>query len=220
MLDHPPTPQESRQLPPTAPPGAMPTPTRAAPPPRTRTRNQRDQGTPEPCSPLKRSPRRPRSSTDYRADAKEVPLNITQKRRPGLRAFLRVPKAQEVHQTARRQATSPLPPTLGSSRDGHPRHGSEVGSWEQTSPCCRGQSHQIPVRLSTTQQDRGECGQETFRIAFNIPDTPVSAQRPRHGLHRRGCRAPLQMAQRDDRLWPYRPPKGSRRCREVGGVDP
>ena len=35
------------------------------------------------CSPLKAPPSRPGSSTDYRADAKEVPLNITQKRRPG-----------------------------------------------------------------------------------------------------------------------------------------
>ena len=96
MLHHPPIPQESRQPPLTSPLGAMPTPTRAAPRPRTRTRKQRDQGTPEPCSPLKRPPRRPRSSTDYRADAKEVPLDITQKRRPGLRAFVRVPKAQEV----------------------------------------------------------------------------------------------------------------------------
>ena len=51
---------------------------------------------------------------------------------------------------------APLPPTLGSSRDGHPRQGSEVGSWEQTCPYCSGQSQQIPVRLSTTQQDRGE----------------------------------------------------------------
>ena len=51
MLHHPPTPQESRQPPPTAPPGAIPTPTRAAPPPRTRTRKQRDQGTPEPMLP-------------------------------------------------------------------------------------------------------------------------------------------------------------------------
>ena len=51
MLHHPPTPQKSRQSPPTAPPGAMPTPTRAAPLPRTRTRKQRDQGTPEPMFP-------------------------------------------------------------------------------------------------------------------------------------------------------------------------
>ena len=143
--------------------------------------------------------------------------DITQKRRPGLRAFLRVPKAQATHQPTRRHATSPLPPNLGSSRDGHPRHGSEVGSWEQTSPCCSGQSQQIPVRLSTTQQDRGECGQETSRIAVNIRDTPVSAQRPRHVVHRKGWPTPLQMAQRDDRLWPYRPLKGSRSCREVGG---
>ena len=48
MLHHPPTLQESRQPSPTAPPGAMPDPTRAAPPPRTRTRKQSDQGTPEP----------------------------------------------------------------------------------------------------------------------------------------------------------------------------
>ena len=51
MLHHPPTPQESRQPPHTVPPGAMPTPTRAAPPPRTRTRKQRDPGTPEPMFP-------------------------------------------------------------------------------------------------------------------------------------------------------------------------
>ena len=117
VLHHPPTLQESRQSSPTAPPGAMPNTTRAAPPPRTRTRKQRDQGTPESCSTLKRPPRRPRSSTGYRAEAKEVPLDITQKRRPGLRAFLRVPKAQEVHQPARLHAASPLLPTLGSSRD-------------------------------------------------------------------------------------------------------
>ena len=130
MIHHPLTPQESRQPPPTAPPGAIPIPTRAAPPPRTRTRKQRDRGTPEPCSPLKRPPRRLRSSKDDRADAKEVPLDITQKRRPGLRAFLRVAKAQDVHQPARRHAASPLPPILGSSRDGHPRHGarSEAGN--------------------------------------------------------------------------------------------
>ena len=139
MLHNPSTLQKSRQSPPTAPPGAMPTPTRAAPPPRTRTRKQMDQGTPEPCSPLTRPPRRPRSSTDYRADAKEVPLDITQKKTPGIRSLLRVTKAQEVHQPAHRHATNPLPPTLGSFRDGRPRHGSEVGSWEQTSPCCSGQ---------------------------------------------------------------------------------
>ena len=184
MLHHPPTPQETRQPPPTAPPGAMPPPTPVASPPRTRMRTQRDQGTPEPCSPLKTSPRQPRSSTDYRVDAKEVPLDITQERRPRLRAFLRVPKAQEVHQPARRHAASPLPQTLGSSRDGHPQHGSEVGSWKQTSPCCSGQSQQIHIRLPTTQQDRGECGQETSRLAVNIRDTPVTAQRPRHGVHR------------------------------------
>ena len=68
----------------------------------------------------------PRSSTGYRADAKEVPLDITQKRRPRLHASLRVPKAQGVHQPSRRHAASPLPQALGSSRDGHPRHGSEV----------------------------------------------------------------------------------------------
>ena len=50
--------------------------------------------------------------------------------------------------------------------------------------------------------------------------TSVSAQRPRHGVHRRDCPAPLQMAQCDDRLWPYRPPKGSKDCREAWGVDP
>ena len=107
MLHHLPTPQESRQPPPTAPPGAMPIPTRAASHPRTRTRNQRDRGTPEHVPPFKRPPRRPQSSTDYRADAKEVPLDITQERRPGLRAFLRVPKAQYIHQPARRHVTSP-----------------------------------------------------------------------------------------------------------------
>ena len=68
----------------------------------------------------------PRSSTDYRADAKKVPLDITQKRRPRLRAFLRVPKAQKVHQPARRHAASPLSQAPGSPRDGHPRHVSEV----------------------------------------------------------------------------------------------
>ena len=47
MLHHPPTPQESRQPPSTAPPGTMPPPTPVAPSPRTRTRKQRDQGTPE-----------------------------------------------------------------------------------------------------------------------------------------------------------------------------
>ena len=51
MLPHPPTPQESRQPPPTAAPGEMPPPTPVAPPPRTRVRNQRDQGTPDPMSP-------------------------------------------------------------------------------------------------------------------------------------------------------------------------
>ena len=42
------------------------------------------------------------------------------------RVFLRVPKAQEVHQPACRHAASSLPQTLGSSRSRHPRHGSEV----------------------------------------------------------------------------------------------
>ena len=54
-------------------------------------------------------------------------------------------------------------------------------------------------------------------LTFEIP---LSAQRSRHGVHRRGCPASLQMTQCDDRLWPYRPPKGSRSCREIGGVDP
>ena len=31
----------------------------------------------------------------------------------------------------------------------------------------------------------------------------LSTQRPRHGVHRRSCPTRLQMAQRDDRLWPY-----------------
>ena len=62
----------------------------------------------------------PRSSTDYRADAKEVPLDVTQKQRPRRRVFLRMPKAQEVHQPARRHAASLLPLVLGSSRDDHP----------------------------------------------------------------------------------------------------
>ena len=85
------------------------------------------------------------------------------------------PRAFEgINSLLRRHATSPLPPTPGSSRDGHPRHGSEVGSWEHTSPCCSGQSQQVHVRLSTTQQDRGECGQETSQIAVNIRDAPVS----------------------------------------------
>ena len=51
MLQHPSTSQESRQPPPTAPPGAMPLPILVAPPPRTRTRKQKDQGTPEPMFP-------------------------------------------------------------------------------------------------------------------------------------------------------------------------
>ena len=67
----------------------------------------------------------PRSSTDYRADAKEVPLDTTQ-RRPRLRAFLRMSKAQEVHQLARRHVASPLHQALGSSRNGYPRQGSEI----------------------------------------------------------------------------------------------
>ena len=54
-------------------------------------------------------------------------------------------------------------------------------------------------------------------LTFGIP---LSAQRSRHGVHRRDCPVPLLLAQRDDRLWTYRPPKGSRSCREVGGVDP
>ena len=65
--------------------------------------------------------------------------------------------------------------------------------------------------------DHNRSGQEAPQTAVNLRDTPVSAQRPRHGVHRRGCPAPLQMAQGDDRLWPYRPPKGSRSCRELGG---
>ena len=60
-------------------------------------------------------------------------------------------------------------------------------------------------------------GQETPRITVYVRDTPVPVQQPRHGVHRRGCPARLQMAQRDGRLWPYRSPKGSRNCREVGG---
>ena len=51
ILHHPRTPQGSRQSPPTAPQGAMPPPTPGAPPPPTRTRKQRDQGTPEPMFP-------------------------------------------------------------------------------------------------------------------------------------------------------------------------
>ena len=50
--DHPLTPQESRQPPPTAPPEEMPPrPTPVAPPPRTRTRKQKDQSTPDPMFP-------------------------------------------------------------------------------------------------------------------------------------------------------------------------
>ena len=68
----------------------------------------------------------PRSSTDYRSDAKEVPLDITQKRRPRLHVFLRVPKAQGPP----RQRVAMLPArfsqALRSSRDRCPRHWSEV----------------------------------------------------------------------------------------------
>ena len=142
----------------------------------------------------------PRSSTDYRTDGKEVPSGITQKRRPRLRFFLRVPKDQEAHQPARRHAASPLPQVLRSSRDGHPRHGSEVCGWKQTSPCYSGRIQQTPVCLFTTQPDRGEIGQEAPRTAVSIWDTPVFVQRHRHGVHRRGCPALLQMAQRDGRL--------------------
>ena len=42
------------------------------------------------------------------------------------RAFLRVPKAQETHQPACHRAASSLPKALGSPRNGHPWHGSEV----------------------------------------------------------------------------------------------
>ena len=56
--------------------------------------------------------------------------------------------------------------------------------------------------------------------AVDIRDTLVSAQLPRRGVHCRGCPTPLYMAQCGDRLWPYRPPEGSRSCRKVGGVDP
>ena len=48
MLHHPPTPQESRQTPPTAPSGEMPPPPPVTPTPRTRTRKQKDQGTSDP----------------------------------------------------------------------------------------------------------------------------------------------------------------------------
>ena len=47
MLHHPPTPQESRQTPPTAP-SEMPPPPPVTPTPRTRTRKQKDQGTSDP----------------------------------------------------------------------------------------------------------------------------------------------------------------------------
>ena len=50
--DHSPSPQETRQPPPTAPPGEMPPPrTPVAPPPRTQTRKQKDQRTPDPMFP-------------------------------------------------------------------------------------------------------------------------------------------------------------------------
>ena len=55
MLHRPLTPQESRQPPPTASPGAMPPPTPGAP--RTRTRKQRDPGIPEPMFPIQKTAR-------------------------------------------------------------------------------------------------------------------------------------------------------------------
>ena len=84
---------------------------------------------------------------------------------------MREPKAQEVHQPASHHATSLLPPTLRSSGDGHPRQGSEVGSWEQTYPCCSGQSQQIPIRLSTTQQDAENVANKILELllTFGIP---------------------------------------------------
>ena len=48
---HPPAPQKPKQHPPTAPPEETPPSTLVAPPPRTRTRKRRDQGTPEPVFP-------------------------------------------------------------------------------------------------------------------------------------------------------------------------
>ena len=57
MLHQSPTPQTSRQPPPTAPPGAMPPPTPVTPPSRTRTRKQRDQGIPESMFPTQETAR-------------------------------------------------------------------------------------------------------------------------------------------------------------------
>ena len=57
MLHHPPIPQESREPPPMASPGAMPPPTPVTPPPWTRMRKQRDPGTPEPMFPTQETAR-------------------------------------------------------------------------------------------------------------------------------------------------------------------
>ena len=186
MLHHPPTPQESRQPPLTALPRAMPPPTSVAPPPRTRKRKQKDQGTPKPMFPTQETAmsaktalsqgehqapyptmvqriadllRKPqelmkRQKKDSHLSGKVQDLNnggnegehvtddngllwyappgsilrlaTSRTLVSGILAFVHTTYGHQVHQPAHRHAASPLPQALGSSRDGHPRHGSEV----------------------------------------------------------------------------------------------
>ena len=97
ILHHPPT-LKRRDNPLTAPPGIIPTPTRAAPPPRTQNEKQRDQGTPEPMFPTQETASRQRQLL-VRANIKahtQPRYNGSQTfsaNRRNSRAFLRVPKA-------------------------------------------------------------------------------------------------------------------------------
>ena len=71
--------------------------------------------------------------------------------------------------------------------------------------------------IHTYIQDAENVAQEIRQIAVNIRDTPVSTQRPRHGVHRRGCPTPLQIAQRDDRHGPTDHPRAQGTVERLGG---
>ena len=93
--------------------------------PRTQNEKLRDQGTPEPMFPTQETASRQRQLL-VRANIKahtQPRYNGSQTfsaNRRNSRAFLRVPKAQEIHQPACHRAASSLPKALGSPRNGRP----------------------------------------------------------------------------------------------------
>ena len=140
ILHHPPTPQESRQPPLTVLPGAMPPPTPVVPPPRTRTRKQKDQGTPTVATrkgkqrmlqypPTPQESRQPAPTAPPEATPPPTPVALPPRTRTKKQRDQGTPEPMfSTQETATSAETccQLASSNLRSSRNGYPRHGSEV----------------------------------------------------------------------------------------------